>query len=477
MSTQELIHGELRTDNVLENNEIQANKLVGFMMFLGSLFMLGNWVLSKFRILYIDLDRLIVAVLLELLIPALLCRIYRARAKWLKYVLLTEVVFVIAHLDCFLSYHVVLIMAIPVVLSCRYYSRRFTHYIADLTAVVFAVSAFVGAYWDFSYLDLNYYNLPGGTDLVVSDTLEKAVRAAGIDPLQRALTYLLQNYSPKLFVFILLTLICLRIAQRGRDMVEEQSRIAAKNTRIQTELSLARNIQGHMLPTDFPPHEGCREISMYAIMDPAIDVGGDFYDFFMTDDTHLAVVIADVSGKGIPASLFMVIAKAFIKTEASSGHTPAEVFTKVNHMLCDGNDNNMFVTAWMGILDLTSGILTYVNAGHTPPLLYTDDGWNYLESKPGFVLAGMDGMQYRQYELPLQPGDRLFLYTDGITEAANAAEDFYGSERLLAYLNTHTDFELQELLCTLRKDIADFAEDAEQFDDITMLALRVDSLR
>lgn len=254
--------------------------------------------------------------------------------------------------------------------------------------------------------------------------------------------------------------------------VENLQKVTAEKERINAELSLASSIQAHMLPCIFPAFPERDEFDIYASMTPAKEVGGDFYDFFMVDDSHLAVVIADVSGKGVPAALFMVIAKTLIKNYAQSGIAPSEVFTTVNRLLCDGNDDGLFVTAWMGILELTSGKLTYVNAGHNPPMIKQGDGgFTYLRSRPGFVLAGLEEMKYRQNELTLAPGDRLMLYTDGVTEATNSDNQLYGEKRLSDFLNGHSGEEAENILNDLKSDIYKFQGDAPQFDDITMLML------
>ncbi len=254
--------------------------------------------------------------------------------------------------------------------------------------------------------------------------------------------------------------------------INEMTASLREKERIGAELSLATDIQAHMLPTVFPPFPDHDEFSIFATMHPAKEVGGDFYDFFMLDDHRLAVVVADVSGKGVPAALFMVITKTLIKNQAQAGLTPAEVFTKVNHMLAEENETSLFVTAWMGVLDLESGELTYVNAGHNPPCIREGDGaFRYLRSRPGFVLAGMDGVRYRENHLTLSPGDRLFLYTDGVTEATRGKTELYGEERLLEFLNTHPTDVVEEVLPALRRNIDEFTDGAEQFDDITMLLL------
>lgn len=254
--------------------------------------------------------------------------------------------------------------------------------------------------------------------------------------------------------------------------VTNLQKVTAEKERINAELSLASSIQAHMLPCIFPAFPDRDEFDVYASMTPAKEVGGDFYDFFMVDDSHMAVVMADVSGKGVPAALFMVIAKTLLKNYTQSGIKPEEVFTTVNRLLCDGNDAGLFVTAWLGVLELTTGKLTFVNAGHNPPMIKQNGGeFTYLKSRAGFVLAGMDTIKYRQNEITIAPGDRLLLYTDGVTEATNSQNQLYGEERLSAFMNAHSDEKAEDILRDLKLDIYAFQGEAPQFDDITMLML------
>lgn len=247
---------------------------------------------------------------------------------------------------------------------------------------------------------------------------------------------------------------------------------SARALKTEAELNIASKIQKDMLPGVFPAFPERAEFDVYAIMEPAKEVGGDFYDFFLVDDTHLAVVIADVSGKGVPAAMFMVVAKTLIKNQTQPGMALGDVFSRVNDQLCENNNEAMFVTAFMGVLDLVSGRFEYVNAGHNPPLLkLAQGGFQFLKVKPGFVLAGMEDMPYRSDGIILHEGDRVYLYTDGVTEATNSSLKLYGEDRLLATLNRGKSMALPELLHLVKHDIDEFVGEADQFDDITMLAL------
>ncbi|MBQ1229625.1 MAG: SpoIIE family protein phosphatase, partial [Clostridia bacterium] len=221
------------------------------------------------------------------------------------------------------------------------------------------------------------------------------------------------------------------------------------------------------LPTNFPENE---DFEIYAQMIAAKEVGGDFYDFYKLNDTTVAFLAADVSGKGIPAAMFMMTAKTILKDLAESGMAVNDIFTKANEKLCENNESGMFVTAWMGILDLTTGKLHFANAGHNPPLLKRANGdFEYLKTRAGFVLAGMEGIRYRAGELMLYPGDRLFLYTDGVPEATNTENKLYGEDRLLAFMNQNASDEATAFLPALKANIDEFVGEAPQFDDITML--------
>jgi sigma-B regulation protein RsbU (phosphoserine phosphatase) len=260
-----------------------------------------------------------------------------------------------------------------------------------------------------------------------------------------------------------------------RRHIEEIARVTAERQRLNTELDIATQIQVGMLSQNFPPFPGRKnEFDLYAVMHPAREVGGDFYDFFFIDDDHFALVIADVSGKGIPAALFMATAKTIIKNRLQSGEDPVLTLEIVNRQLCDNNISYMFVTVWLCVLEITSGRLVYVNAGHNPPLLKQGaDGFSFLVSPPDLPLASMDDTRYHCRELTLNHGDTLFLYTDGIVEAADTAGGFYGKERFNAFLDTNAAMPLREMLPRLRADIAAFCGGAEQSDDITMLAIRI----
>ena len=242
--------------------------------------------------------------------------------------------------------------------------------------------------------------------------------------------------------------------------------------RLDTELSMATRIQAETLPNIFPAFPDREDFNIYASMDPAKEVGGDFYDFFLIDDTHLGIVIADVSGKGVPAALFMMVSKILIQNIAMMGKSPAEVLNYVNNQLCANNPEEMFVTVWYGCLDLETGKIEAANAGHEYPILKKPDGtFELIKDKHGLVIGGMEGVNYKQYELQMDPGSKLFIYTDGVPEATNAANEMFGTDRLVHALRMAENKNPKQILEHIDSIVKDFVKEAPQFDDLTMLCI------
>lgn len=257
-----------------------------------------------------------------------------------------------------------------------------------------------------------------------------------------------------------------------KQYIGDLTAVTAEKERIGAELDVATHIQASMLPSIFPAFPEREEFDIYATMDPAKEVGGDFYDFFMVDDRHLAIVVADVSGKGVPAALFMVIGKTLIKDHTQPGCDLTQVFSDVNNLLCESNSEGLFITAFEGVLDLVTGEFIYVNAGHETPYICKKNGvFEPHEVESGFVLAGLEDMEFFGGSMMLEPGDKIFQYTDGVPEAINVNEELYGEERLTESLRRHSSLSPQELLPAIKADIDSFVGEADQFDDITMLCL------
>jgi len=262
------------------------------------------------------------------------------------------------------------------------------------------------------------------------------------------------------------------LSTKTRDYISKITEITAEKERIGTELELATRIQADMLPNTYPAFPDKVEFDIYASMDPAREVGGDFYDYFLVDDDHLCMLIADVSGKGIPAALFMMASRIILASNAKLGKSAAEILSDANDAICQNNREEMFVTVWLGILEISTGKLTCANAGHEYPVVMHANGkYEIVKDKHGVVIGGMSGIKYKQYELQMEPGAKLFVYTDGVPEASNASKELFGMNRLLKTLNENTQATPEQLLKNIRVSVDKFVDGAEQFDDLTMLSM------
>ena len=263
-----------------------------------------------------------------------------------------------------------------------------------------------------------------------------------------------------------------QMEEQIQSYVEKITSITAEEEKMRTELSLAARIQLEALPGTFPAFPDRNEFDIYASMKPAKDVGGDFYDFFLVDDDHLCLVIADVSGKGIPAALFMMVSRTILANIAMMGMSPKEVLEKANEAICANNKEEMFVTVWLGILEISTGKVTAANAGHEYPVLKKpDQDFEILIDKHGFVLGGMEEVKYREYEFDMEPGSKLFLYTDGLPEATDNEQNMFGVELMMDALNESLNLSTKEILDHMKGRVDGFVGSAPQFDDLTMLCI------
>ncbi len=323
---------------------------------------------------------------------------------------------------------------------------------------------------------MDYTNLPGGTyvfTMELNDSLGRENNTLSVE-IEKKLKLREQWWFYLLLSTLLVGILAAGIAfylRRRIHNLEKKHREDVDKERISTELNMANKIQTSILPHIFPPFPDRKEFDIYASMDPAKEVGGDFYDFFLIDEDHLCLVMADVSGKGIPAALFMMISKVILQSCAMLGRSSGEILTKTNEAICSDNQVDMFVTVWLGILEISTGKITAANAGHEYPVLKRNGQFALLKDKHGFVIGGMDGMKYKEYEITLSPGDKLFLYTDGVPEATDAENQMFGTERMLAALNEAPEAAPQTILKNVRSAVDGFVKDAEQFDDLTMLCL------
>ena len=321
-----------------------------------------------------------------------------------------------------------------------------------------------------------YTNLKGGTyrfDMQIMDALGRSSKTMTATIIKARAFYEQAWFfvlAMTAFVIGALALLQLYVSNKMKK-VEKQHREKAERERISNDLHMANQIQTSVLPHEFPPFPDRKEFELYAMMVPAKEVGGDFYDFFFIDDDHLCLVMADVSGKGIPAALFMMNTKVILKSYAMGDNTPSEVLEKTNTEICSNNQMEMFVTVWLGIVELSTGKIVASNAGHEYPAIgYADGEFELIKDKHGFVLGGMDGMKYKDYELQLEKGDKLFLYTDGVPEATNVEGEMFGTDRMLEALNADRYAPVEELLRNVRSAVSGFTPGAEQFDDMTMLS-------
>ncbi len=264
------------------------------------------------------------------------------------------------------------------------------------------------------------------------------------------------------------------LSLRTRNYISEITRITAEKERIGAELELATKIQADMLPNLFPAFPEREEFDIYATMTPAKEVGGDFYDFFLIDEDHLGMVMADVSGKGVPAALFMMMSKILMNNYAMMGGSPGRVLQEVNTQICKNNEEEMFVTIWFGVLEVSTGKVTAANAGHEYPILRKANGeFELFKDKHGVVIGYMDGIKYKDYEFTIEKGGTLFLYTDGVAEATNADNELFGTDRMLEALNREPDAGPKKLLTNMKHAVDEFVGDAPQFDDLTMLGVKL----
>ena len=397
--------------------------------------------------------------------------------KFTKYVGLTALLMAISAYTVVYSYGVELMYAIPIVLSCRYYLKKVTLNVSIITTIAYIVSKLLSSIYGLT--DINMVSFEPGTVITITSTMDEAIANAISQLHGEALHNFLVDYNINNFfycldsniVFLLAIIyVCYNTTKRMQEMVLIQADISSKKAAVESELQMGTSIQISMLPHNFPSTEN---VEIFASMTPAKEVGGDFYDFFFIDEKHVAIVVADVSGKGVPAALFMVITKTLIKDQAQLGESPEKVFAKVNNSLCESDDEGMFATGWIGILNLETGVLNYANAGHNPPLVCNkDNGFQFLRSsKRKLPLAAMNNTVYNQETITLEPGDSIFLYTDGVTEAC-CKKEFYGEQRLNEFMNSHRKGEIKDVLHELKKDLDRFASGDPQYDDITMLMLK-----
>ena len=420
------------------NNEVRANLFTAKMMLGTALPVLAFILLAALNLIEWDNHArlaIVIPAFLLMTVPAGLCFRLKGEKEWMKLLLLAAYVLALVLAETSLPYNVTLCLTIPLVLSIRYYSGILTACTGFLSAIAFLLSTWI--------IDVPRSSR-GGTIL------------------------------SGLILLLLITAVCVVIAKRGRILIFGELEENKKAERLAMELNLAKTIQANMVPNIFPAFPDRREFDVYARMEPAKELGGDFFDFHMIDRDHLALIIADVSGKGIPAALIMMASKSVInKLAKDKSRDPAKILKAANNEIIASNPSGMFVTLWLGILEISTGKLTAANAGHEYPCVKQgEEGFRLLKDKHGLVLGAMEDAEYKKYEIQLKPGDTVFLYTDGVTEATSTKNELFGEQRLLDALNYDAETSSAQLLDKVRRSINSFTKGAEQADDITMIALR-----
>lgn len=463
------INTEAELKAILEN-EAEANQFAAKCLAICAIVGALAWLFNLVGIFVVPATMMNIGMpltILFFLIPTLMRKIVDTRSLWVKYVFIFCGVLGIFILSSAMPKHSLLAWTVPLVLSCHYYSKKLTQLTLFASWIFFSASIYISMF--IGQPDINTLITPSGarnTTITPEGAVSAVITGRMIGDVSLFFVF------PRALTLWGISTICNTVAGRTRKLLDRQIKDSEERQRISTELDVATRIQADMLPCIFPAFPDRQEFDIYATMNPAKEVGGDFYDFFMVDETHLAIVMADVSGKGVPAALFMVIGKTLLSDHTKPGVDLGDVFEEVNELLCRSNSEGLFITAFEGVLDLVTGEFQYVNAGHEMPFLARAGGIYEAHKLPaGFVLAGMEGMKYQSGSTMLSPGDKIFHYTDGVTEATNAAHELYGRERLTEVLVKNTSKSPAELLPIIKADIDAFVGDAPQFDDITMLCV------
>lgn len=476
---------------IFENNEIEANKIMSFISAIMALILCIFWLLIMFgvnafsftpsTIRYvmiscpIDIVFMLAPLIIRLLRPGSL------RKEGYKYFVITLLILAIGSVNMVLPKDGVMLWATVIVIAALYFDPKVTIYVFIFTSIIMFVvtplSTIYGA-WESNVMCtteeefVHYFRSDGITPLDPDSRLDRIYwlnnfnEITGKTEINRWVAMFVFYFFPRFIIFTVIFLLANILSKRTGHILNEEANEARSMQKMISELNIASTIQSSCLPNEFPNTNRCE---LFAMMDPAKEVGGDFYDFFKIDDDHLVLVIGDVSGKGIPASLFMMKTQSVINALADSiQNNPSLIFEMVNDAVCKGNNMNMFVTCWIGIIDLYSGELHYSSAGHNPPIIKHNGEYSYLKGKSNFVLGGYDGTKYDNNKITLEKSDKLFIYTDGVTEAHDINNKLYGEERLLNFF-IKEDPSPKDGVVKLRQSISDFANGAEQFDDITML--------
>lgn len=464
----------------LLKNEIDANRAFGRGCLFTAIVIALVWVGYLTGLFYVNKTSLLhVNISFPIIISLLVLVYFQGKTKlvkeaWYKYVVIYLFTFCIFTLNILLPKHALLGWALVIALSAHYYNKKVSFIVFISVLILMLVGIYGGLFygeWDSNLLDGAKYVEIGGETYFVNDvTLDLRIqylhelKAAGNDRMLKTFTY---YYIPRAAVISLLFLTTYGLTLRSFKILEFSAKQSMVNQRMASELNIARNIQNAVLPKEFP---STNNGELYALMQPAKEVGGDFYDYFYIDETHLAITIADVSGKGVPGALLMMKAAALVKSLATSLKSDtANIITRCNIALCNNNEANMFVTCWLGILNIENGELRYTNAGHNAPLIYHEGNIKFLQGTHGLVLGALEESKYHENVIQLSKGDKIVLYTDGVTEAHNKENELFGEDRLVDFAKKHINQSSKNFISNLREELTKFSEGKDQFDDITML--------
>ena len=465
----------------LRRNEMDANKniakgsfvLASLLIIVWIFYLVGLFTVNASTMLRVNISFPIFIVLLNLTI--VYSRTKLVEKSGFKYYLILQFVIIIFVLNVLLPKHALLGYAAALILVAHYYNPK----VAIFTYITVIVLMFFGIYlgmlygeWDSNLLNgVGQINIDGVVVNCADTTLEQRIRwldilrANGDNRYFRAFLF---YFFPRTLALTLIGAIAYFLTGRSARLLKHEAEQATINARLAGELDVARNIQHSVLPRSLSNQSVQEDVA--ALMDPAKEVGGDFYDYFNIDATHIALVIADVSGKGVPGALFMMKTETLIKSLTQSlKENTANIIERANFALCQHNDADMFVTCWLGILDLVSGELKYTNAGHNDPLLVSGDKVSYFHDRHDLVLGAIENAHYNERSITLKKGDKIILYTDGVTEAHNMDNELFGEKRLLEFTIGKIEERPDNFISSLRSELSEFAGGKEQFDDITML--------
>lgn len=482
---------ELLLDPILQKNEIDANKTISLASAVAAFVMLFLWVgylTSFFYSRYPIAVNIIFPIFIVLLLsPLALRKTKYVGYKGYKYFLFGLFLFVVFTVNIILPIYSVISWALIVPISTHYYSKRsaFISFIVTVALMAIAIpfSVLIGQFDSvlFKVSEFQFEHLTrADTGAIlnadnVSDRLYflghwreyKDVAGITFSRWAAAYGYL---FLPRVLVVCVIYIVCHLLAKRTSYLFESERKVASDNEKIRSELDVASSIQKTVLPTSNPTNEIFR---VHAIMDPSKEIGGDFYDYFYLDPTHFAIVIGDVSGKSIPGAMFMMKTETLIKTLAPIHKDSDKILSEVNNILNENNSTNMFVTVWLGIFDTKKKTLSFTNAGHNSPIIIQKDSVSFLKDKHNMALGILKDRKYEVGKIKMNKGDKIFLYTDGVTEAHSETNELYGENRLVRLIKSDIANSPRAIISSISSDITKFSGKRQQFDDITMLMLEV----